>query len=181
VEGAGPISWFVIGAIGQVAPLSLALLVLALLRLGRGGWDWRDWAVGVAAGIAAAALIVSAYDLRAHYLDAVGSDGVGIVTRKWIVEGDDSTTFKVAVNVKGFEDDYDVSEALHDSFSPPENVSVRLDPDYAAEFVPKFRIASAWPPLVVGGLFGVGALLELSVFLWVLARGVDRVRGRGEN
>lgn len=177
MDGAGPISWFVVLAMGQVAPLALALGVLALLKLGRGGWDVKDWAVAVGAGIAAAALIISAHDLRAHYLDYVGADATGLLARKWLVEGDDSTTFKVAVQFKGFEDDFDVGEAFYDSVTPPANVPVRIDPDYPAEFVPKFRVARAWPLAVVAGLFGVASLLELFVFAWVLGRGVDRFRG----
>jgi len=178
VDGAGPISWFVLLAMGQVAPLALALGVLALLKLGRGGWDLKDWAVAVGAGIAAAALIISAQDLRVHYLDTVGTDATGVLARKWLVEGDDSTSFKVAVQFKGFEDDFDVNEAFYDAATPPQNVPLRIDPDYAAEFAPKFRVERAWPPLVVAGLFGVAALLELFVLLWVVARGVDRFRGR---
>ena len=178
MDGAGPISWFVVFAMGQVAPLALALGALLLLKIGRGGWDIKDWAVAVGAGIAGAALIISAYDLRAHYLDTIGVDGTALLTRKWMVEGDDSTSYKVAVQHKGFEDDFDVSEGFFDSVTPPANVPVRLDPDYAAEFVPKFRVASAWPPVVVAALFGVAALLELLVFAWVLARAVDRFRSR---
>jgi hypothetical protein len=178
MDGAGPISWFVIFAMGQVAPLALALGVLALLKLGRGGWDIKDWGAAVGAGIAAAALIVSAQDLRVHYLDYVGTDGTGVLARKWLVEGDDSTSFKVAVQFKGFEDDFDVGEPFYDATTPPANVPVRLDPDYAAEFVPKFRVARAWLSLVVVGLFGVAALLELFVFVWVVARGIDRFRAR---
>lgn len=178
MDGAGPISWFVILAMGQVAPLALALGALALLKLGRGGWDLKDWAAAVGAGIAAAALIISAQDLRVHYLDYIGTDATGVLARKWLVEGDDSTSFKVAVQFKGFEDDFDVSEAVYDASVPPQNTPLRIDPDYPAEFVPKFRIARAWPPLVVAGLFGVASLLELFVLLWVVARGVDRFRAR---
>lgn len=176
MDGAGPISWFVVFAMGQIAPMALALGALLLLKLGRGGWDVKDWAVVVAAGISAAALIISAHDLRAHYLDTVGVDATGVLSRKWIVEGDDSTTLKVAVQYKGFEDDFDVKEPFWDSVSPPQNVPLKADPDYPAEFVPKFRVASAWPPVVVTALFGVAALLELCVYLWVFARGVDRFR-----
>lgn len=178
MDGAGPISWFVGFAMGQVAPMALALGVLFLIKLGRGGWDVKDWAVLVGAGIAGAALIISAYDLRAHYLDMVGVDATGVLSRKWIVEGDDSTTLKVAVQYKGYEDDYDVKEPFWDSVAPPQNVPLKADPEYPAEFVPKFRIASAWPPVVVAALFGVASLLELFVFGWVLACGVDRFRAR---
>lgn len=180
MDGAGPISWFVLLAMGQVAPLALALGVLALFRLGRGGWDIKDWAAATGAAIAGAALIISAQDLRVHYLDYIGADGTGVLARKWMVEGDDSTTFKVAVQHKGFEDDFDVGEALYDSFAPPQNVPIRLDPDYAAEFVPKFRVARAWPAPVVAGLFAIASVLEVFVCVWVLARGVDRFRSRGD-
>jgi len=178
MDGAGPISWFVVAAMAQGAPLALALGVLALVKLGRGGWDIKDWGIALGAGLAAAVLIVSAQDLRAHYLDYVGIDGTGVLARKWLVEGDDSTSFKVAVQFNGFEDDFDVGEGYYDSAIPPQNVPLKHDPDYPAEFIPKFRVARAWPPLVVVGLFGIASLLELMVCVWVVARGVDRFRAK---
>ncbi|MBK7584079.1 MAG: hypothetical protein IPI67_28260 [Myxococcales bacterium] len=178
MDDTGPISFFILFAMGQVVPLALALGVLALVRWGHGGWDGKDWVMGVAAVIAATALIISAQDLRVHYLDAVGVGGTGVLSRKWMVEGDDSTSFKVAVQFKGYQDDFSVSEGFYDATTPPQNVPIKYDPDYAAEFVPTFRVASAWPLSVVGGLFAVAGLLELSVYVWVLGRGVDRFRKR---
>lgn len=176
MDGSGPISWFVVFAMVQVAPVALALGVLGLLRWRRGGWDLKDWVVAVGAVVAAVALIMGAQDLRAHYIDYVGTDATGTIVRKWISEGDDSTSYHVAVSCNGYQDDFDVSEGFYDSVNPPQSTPVRRDPDYPAEFVPKFRVAKAWGLIGVAPMVGAAALLELGVFVWVAARGIDRFR-----
>lgn len=178
MDGVSPIAIFVIFSIGQAVPLALALGVLALLKWGRGGWDLKDWAVGAGAAVAFAAFLFGARDLRAHYIDYVGKDGTGVLTKKWISEGEDSTTFHVKVQFAGYEDDYEINEGYWDSLTPPTNVPVRFDPDYKDEFVPTFRIASAWPVWIATPVLGLAALLEVGVLGWVLARGIDRFRGR---
>ena len=112
-----------------------------------------------------------------HVAISVGSAGTGVLARKWIVEGDDSTTFKVAVQFRGWEDDYSVGEGFWDSMTPPKNVPVMYDPEYPSDFVPKFRVEAAWDPLLVGGLLAAAAVLELAVFGWVGVRAVERFRG----
>ena len=172
-----PLAWLVLIIKGQVGLLTLAMGVLWLARRKAGAWDIKDWLVFFGASISVVADFVAVADLEAHYIDTVGSAGTGVLARKWIVEGDDSTTFKVAVQFRGWEDDYSVGEGFWDSMTPPKNVPVMYDPEYPSDFVPKFRVEAAWDPLLVGGLLAAAAVLELAVFGWVGVRVVERFRG----
>jgi hypothetical protein len=171
-----PFSMLALFIRSQLVFMLPALLVLWLARRKFGGWDIKDWVVAGAVGAAIFVDFAATSDLEAHYLEQVGSKATGTVVRKWLSEGEDSTTFKVAVHFKGYEDDYDVSEGFWDSLTPPVATPVFYDPEYPSDFVPEFRRATAWPQGVVGGLLVAGALLELTIFAWVLMRLWERFR-----
>ncbi|MEZ4227017.1 MAG: hypothetical protein R3B13_39125 [Polyangiaceae bacterium] len=171
-----PFSLLAIFIRAQMVLLLPALLVLWLVRRKFGGWDLKDWVVAIAVGATIGVDFAATADLEAHYVEYVGKKDSGTIVRKWMVEGEDSTTFKVAVQFRGYEDDYSVNEGYWDSLTPPVATPVFYDPDYPTDFVPEFRRAMAWPAPVVGGLLAAAVVLELAVFGWVGMRMIERMR-----
>ncbi len=161
---------------GQMVFMLPALVVLVIVRRKFGGWDIKDWVVAGAVAITIVVDFMATADLEAHYLEQIGTKTTGTITRKWYVDGENSTTFKVNVQFKGYEDDYEVNEGYWDTLKPPVATPVFYDPEYPTDFVPEFRRAAAHPAEVVGGLLVVAVILELAIFGWVLLRIVERFR-----
>lgn len=176
MEDTSPFNLFVWFVRLQFLLFAPALGVLWLVRRKFGGWDLGDWVVAVAVGIAIAVDWIAVADLEAHYLHQVGDKATGTVSRKWMVEGDDSTTFKAAVQFRGWEDEYSIPEGLFDELTPPMATPVYFDPDYPSDFVPAFRVTIAWDPMLVVGLLVLAAVLELTILGWIGMRVVQRLR-----
>lgn len=178
MDAISPLSWFVLFVKAQCVLLVPALGVLWLTRRKSGVWAPADYLVGMAVVVAIVVEFIAIADFKAHYLDYTGVTGSGMLTRKWIAEGDESTSYYLEVKFRGSADDYSVSEGFWDSQTPPVSVPVMYDPGYPSDFVAKFRIQAAWHPVIVGGLLGSAALLELAVFGWVGFRLLERIRGK---
>ena len=170
MDEVGPFTLFVIFLKCLLLPVVLAWGTMWLCRRKYGGLGGADWFVLFAAGgVACLALFISD-SVQARYLDQVGSAGEGTVTRKWLVEGDDSVTFKVAVRFKNYEGEFEVSEGYYDLVAPPTKTKVIYDPEYASDFVPEVAVRES-PELwvLIGMLISTAIVLSATVG-WVLLR-----------
>jgi hypothetical protein len=154
----------------------LAYGVLTLARKKAGGLDVRDWLVlGIAFGVALVALFVSS-NLQARYLEQVGSRATGTLARKWTSEGDDSITYKIDVQYRGHNDDFEVSEDFWNRAQPMSEIPVIYDPEYPADFVPKVAIDESPSLGLCLGMIGTASLSLLLTAAWVVMRVMERFR-----
>jgi hypothetical protein len=176
MEDSGPFTAFVWALRLLIVPVAIALGWLALMRKKFGGYDLKDWVVAGGGGVAALMVLLVASHLQARYLEAVGSNGQGTLVRKWLEEGDDSTTYKIAVNYARHEDDFEVDETFWDTAQPNGAVPVYYDPEYPADFVPHACTTTAPQTPLVIGLLGSGGLVIALTFAWTFARTVERFK-----
>jgi hypothetical protein len=127
-------------------------------------------------GAAAIMVLIVASHLQARYLEAVGSNGQGTIVRKWLEEGDDSTTYKIAIHYGRFEEDFTVGEDFWDKAQPNTMTPVFYDPEYPGDFVPHACCAIAPPGELVAGLIGTGGAVMFLTFAWTLMRTVERFK-----
>jgi hypothetical protein len=150
--------------------------MLWLIRRKAGGLDLRDWIVLVVAfGVSLVALFV-ANNLQARYLEQVGAKAEGVLTRKWHVEGDESTTYKVAVQHQNHEGEFEVSEAYWETAQPMTKVPVVYDPEFAADFVPMVAIEESPSLNLCLGMVGLAGFVLLLTLFWTMIRLVERFR-----
>jgi len=176
MDDSGPFTLLVWALRLLIVPVAIALGWLALMRRKFGGYDLKDWVVAGGGGTAAIMVLVVASHLHSRYLEAVGSNGQGTIVRKWLEEGDDSTTYKVAVHYGRYEDDFTVGEEFWDQAQPNATTPVFYDPEYPGDFVPQACCAIAPPAALVTGLIGTGGAVMLLTFAWTLARTVERFK-----
>jgi hypothetical protein len=166
-------SWFL-----KTLPVWVVLAwgFLSLVRKKAGGLDLRDWVVlAVAFGVSLVALFIST-NLRARYLEQVGSAATGVLARKWISEGDDSVTYKIDVQYGGRQDDFEVSEAFWETAQPNAELPVVYDREFPADFVPKIVIDESPQLGLCLGMLGVTGFVLLLSGAWLLMRLVQRFR-----
>ena len=176
MDDSGPFTLLVWGLRLLIVPVAIALGWLALMRRKFGGYDIKDWVVAAGGGGAAIMVLVVASHLQARYLEAVGSNAQGTIVRKWLEEGDDSTTYKIAVHYGRYEDDFTVGEEFWDQAQPNTATPVFYDPEYPGDFVPHACAAIAPPTPLVAGLLGTGGTVMLLTFAWTLARTIERFK-----
>jgi hypothetical protein len=176
MDDSGPFTLLVWALRLLIVPVAIALGWLALMRRKFGGYDLKDWVVAGGGSIAAIMVLVVASHLQSRYLEAVGSSAQGTIVRKWLEEGDDSTTYKIAVHYGRYEDDFTVGEEFWDQAQPNTTIPVYYDPDYPGDFVPHACCTIAPPAGLVAGLIGTGAAVMFLTFAWTLMRTVERFR-----
>jgi hypothetical protein len=176
LESAGPFTLFVWGLKSLVLWVAIAFAWLALMRRKHGGYDLKDWVVAIGAGGATVIAFIVSTHLQARWLEHQGSEAQGTLVRKWMVEGDDSTTFKIAVVYSGVQDEFEVGEAFYDTAQPNTPIPVYYDTSYPADFVPKQCAIEAPEAEIVIGLLASGGLVILLSMGWVLIRTVERFR-----
>ena len=176
MEETGPFTAFVWSLRLLIVPVAIAIGWLALVRRKFGGFDARDWVVAIGGGVAAFMMLLVASHLQTRYLEAVGSEGQGLLIRKWLEEGDDSTTYKIAVHYGRHDDDFEVDEEFWDKAEANTSIPVYYDPEYPADFVPHACAAFApQTPLVIGLLASGGLVIALTLG-YTLARTIERFK-----
>jgi hypothetical protein len=176
MEDSGPFTLLVWSLRLLIVPVAVTLAWLWLMRRKFGGYDIKDWVVAGGGGAAAIVVLIVASHLHARYLEAVGSNAQGTIVRKWLDEGDDSTTYKIAVHYGRYEDDFDVGEEFWDQAQPNAAIPVFYDPEYPGDFVPHACAAIAPPTPLVIGLLASGGLVIVLTVTWTLARTIERFK-----